>query len=114
MGMAELRERGKTAAVTGAGGFIGSRMVAGLAQLGWTVYAITSQAHTIAHLPNVKVISSEWTRPGIESAFAQAREARLWVLAGARVDFDDRHILGLYHDNALLTEVWARLLGGSR
>lgn len=110
--MTELREMGKTAAIIGAGGFIGSRMVAGLAKLGWKVYAITSQAQNIDHLPNIKVISSEWTKRGIELAFAQAREARLWVMAGARVDFSNRNILGLYHDNALLTEVWARLIGG--
>lgn len=103
---------GKTAAVIGAGGFIGSRLVTGLAKLGWKVYAVTSQPQNVAQSLNIKVISSAWTQRGVESAFAQARDAGLWVMTGARVDFSGRNILGLYRDNALLSEGWARLIAG--
>ena len=75
--MTELTEMGKTAAIIGAGGFIGSRMVAGLAKLGWKVYAITSQAQNVAHLANTKVISSEWTRRGIESSLCPSPRSQI-------------------------------------
>lgn len=101
----------KTVAVTGAGGFVGSRLVSGLSRSGWHVYAITSHKENVPVSPNVTVINSHWTLEGIKSAFLQAQDAALWIHAAARIQFADENIFGLYHDNALLTEFLARLIG---
>lgn len=95
---------GKIAAVTGAGGFVGRRLVTGLAQRGWYVYAITSHPENIPAASQVTVVRSTWTEEGIERAIAQAQDAVLWVHAAARIEFGDENVLHLYRDNALLTE----------
>jgi nucleoside-diphosphate-sugar epimerase len=100
----------KRVAVTGAGGFVGLRLISGLAQSGWDVYAITSHPERIAANAHTTVVECDWSEEGIEEAVIQSRSADLWVHTAARVGFGDQDPLPLYHDNALLTEQLARML----
>ena len=94
--------------MTGAGGFLGGRLAAGLAERGWTVYAVTSRAHGLPHHPRVRGISCSWTREGLRAALAQVDRADLWVHAAARVDFRDEGVHALYWGNAAFAELVAR------
>jgi len=91
-------------AVTGAGGFIGKRLVVGLAQHGCDVYAVTSHPENIPTGPRITVVKCNWSIEGIEAALIEAQDAELWVHTAARVDFSGRNVLDLYRDNVLLTD----------
>lgn len=95
-------------AILGAGGFIGGHLVRGLAQLGWDIHAITSQPESITETPQVTIVECHWSKDGIEKAFTRVQTADLWVHAAANLDFSNRNLLGLYHNNAALTELVAR------
>ncbi|MFC1992256.1 NAD-dependent epimerase/dehydratase family protein [Chloroflexota bacterium] len=94
----------KTVAITGAGGFVGLRLVSELARQGWDIYAITSHAENIPESSRITTIGCNWTTEGIKEAFTQAKNAALWIHAAARVDLGDRDLLAMYHDNTLITE----------
>ena len=96
------------AAITGAGGFIGGRLVRDLPQLGWDIYAITSHPENIHTVPQVTVVGCDWSEEGIEAVFQRTQDANMWIHTAARVDFNDQNLLGLYRNNAALTEYLAR------
>jgi len=100
----------ESVAITGAGGFVGSRLVVALATQGWRVYAVTSQPERVSRGPMIKVLRCDWSREGIEAAFAQAKDAKIWVHTAARVDLAAQDILGLYRDNGLLTNYLVQLV----
>ena len=98
----------RCAVVTGAGGFLGGRLVDGLAARGWTVYAVTSRTGGVSRHPRVRGVSCSWTREGLRAALALVDSADLWVHAAARVDLRDENVHELYWANAALAELMAR------
>jgi len=97
----------KVIAISGTGGFIGRRLVAGMVEIGWSIRAITSHPGNIPENPRTEIIECDWTSEGIKAAVERAKEAGLWVHAAARVDFGDETLLELYTDNALKAEMLA-------
>jgi nucleoside-diphosphate-sugar epimerase len=95
----------RRAAVTGAGGFVGSRLVSGLLARGWDVYAVSSQPLKVAN--GAVPIACDWSKQGIANAVTQARDAVLWIHAAAYIDFTDQNIMKSYESNALFTDYLA-------
>jgi nucleoside-diphosphate-sugar epimerase len=98
------------AAVTGAGGFVGSRLVSGLLEKGWEVYALSSGPDDLPRTSGVTPVGCDWTKAGIEKAFAEAQDAALWIHAAAHIDFGNQDVLRLYESNALLTDYLATII----
>lgn len=99
-----------TAAVTGAGGYVGSRLIKGLARRGWTVMALTSRPEHLEREPGIEAVKCAWQARELERVLSRLGSVPFWIHAAARLDFSDQDVMALYRDNALLTERLARLL----
>jgi len=100
----------KTIAISGAGGFIGRRLAIGMAEMGWSIRAITAHPPNIPENPQIEAINCDWTLEGIKAAVERSKDAVLWVHAAAQVNFGDENLLDLYTDNALKTEILASII----
>lgn len=94
-------------AVTGAAGFVGSRLVSDLAARGWRVAALTSQPDRVPNQGGVETIPCAWDPVVLEGLLRRIEPVSIWVHAAARVDFGDGNLLALYRSNALLSDVLA-------
>lgn len=97
-------------AITGAGGFVGRRLVDHFAQKEFRVFALTSRPHSIPCNAAIQPVPCDWTPDGFDSAFRQARKAALWVHAAARLSVAQGNALRFYEANACLTARLAALL----
>ena len=102
--LTELVALERIAAVTGAGGFVGSRIVEGMVQLGWQVRAFTSRPVSRPPGASVTLVPCDWSVEQFADAIASIRDAILWIHAAALVDFSAEAALELYRANALLTD----------
>ena len=96
-------------AITGAGGFVGRRLVRHFARKGWRVFALTSDPSRVLRAERVTAIRCDWSPQGLAAALGQAREASVWVHAAARVDFGSGNEVELYEANTVLSGCLARL-----
>ncbi len=97
------------AAVTGAGGFLGRRIALGLAEAGWTVYALTSKPETFKSDPK-NIIPVLWNKNKTNPWPDALKRVDLCVHAAAAVDFQNKHLHELYQGNVFLTASLASFL----
>ncbi|MDX2218405.1 MAG: NAD-dependent epimerase/dehydratase [Burkholderiales bacterium] len=76
-----MNESLRTCLLTGAGGFVGSRLAARLHGAGCTVCAITRTGESIAGLPYVRVVGSSESQKSVEDALHASRPDVVFHLA---------------------------------
>lgn len=103
-------DKRRSVVITGASGFIGSRLVENLSKHDWKVYALTSRPKELAKNKNIVGIKCNWTLDGIKKAIKQLPDISFWIHAAAAVDMSDANPLHLYLQNSLLTQYVANYL----
>lgn len=105
-------DKRRNVVITGANGFIGSRLVEDLSKHNWNVFALTSRPEKLAK--NIVGIKCNWTIDDIKRTINQLPKISFWIHTAAKVDLTESDTLQLYFQNSLMTQLIADYLNNNR